>query len=264
MGPWPWFDLGDRRDGVLQVLAALGVEPPPAWTDPLAADTLDLFQRAHHGDTRVIELVAMGVDPDPLDRCGASPLWYGVRSVSAGIVVALIDAGADAGRRIELSPRGERFTTILHEIVRQGRTVALSHALANGADPALIDSEGATPMHVLGGDADHVNPQIVRALAKAGASVNAAMPGGAQPIEAAARKVLPATVAALVELGADPGRGLDALMAWWSISGAKYNGYRCDDVCSVIDILRAGGAEVNDRDLSRAAGASAVEAALRR
>lgn len=264
IGPWPWFDLGDRRNGVLQVLDALGVEPPPPWTEPLAVETLDLFERAHRGDTRVIELVAMGVDPDPVDRCGGSPLWYGVRSVSAGIVVALIDAGADAGRRIELSARGERFTTILHEIVRQGRTVALDHALANGVDPAPVDSEGATPMHVLSGDADHVNPQIVRSLVRAGATVNAAMPSGAQPIEPAARKVLPATVAAMIELGADPGRGLDALMTWWSITGAKFNGYRSADVCSVIDVLRAGGAEVNDGHLDRAAGASEVEAALRR
>lgn len=83
----------------------------------------------------VIALLAWGVDPDPVDPCGASPLWYAVRSLSGGIAVALIEAGADAGRRVELSARGETFTTILHEIVRLGRTVALSHALAKGVDP---------------------------------------------------------------------------------------------------------------------------------
>ena len=72
-----------------------------------------------------------------------------MRSLSAGIVVALIDAGADAGRRIELSARGERFTTILHEIVRLGRTVGLAHALAKGVDPDLRDSDGATPLHLV-------------------------------------------------------------------------------------------------------------------
>ena len=46
-------------------------------------DVLDLFERAHRGDTRVIELLAMGADPDPVDPCGATPLWYGVRSHSA-------------------------------------------------------------------------------------------------------------------------------------------------------------------------------------
>jgi uncharacterized protein len=210
-------------------------------------------------------LLAMGADPDPIDPCGASPLWYAVRSLSAGIVVALIDAGADAGRRIELSARGERFTTILHEIVRLGRTVALSHALANGVSPALLDSEGATPMHVLGGDADNVNPEIVRTLVRAGASVSAPTPSGTQPIELAAQQALPATVAAMIELGAEPGRGLDRLMSWWAV-GAQYSGYRANDVADVIDILRAGGAEVTDRhrELAATAGASQVEAALRR
>jgi hypothetical protein len=262
-GPWPWFDLGDKRDGALQVLTALGVDPP-TWTHRLQPEVLDLFERAQRGDTWVIELLAMGADPDPVDRCGASPLWYAVRSESAGIVVALIDDGADAGRRIELSAGGECFTTILHEIVRHRRVVALKHAVASGVDPSLTDSDGATAMHVLGDDADNVGAEMVRTLAGAGASVEAATPSGTQPIENATRRLLPATVAALVELGADTGRGLDALMTWWSITGARFYGHRTSDVVDVIDVLRAGGAEVTDRHRERVAGACAVEVALRR
>ena len=101
-GPWPWYDLGHKRDGNLMVLDALGVDRP-AWTTPLPDDVLDLFSQARSGSTEVIELLAWGAEPDPIDPCGASPLWYGVRSLSSGIVVALIEAGADAGRRIELS-----------------------------------------------------------------------------------------------------------------------------------------------------------------
>jgi ankyrin repeat protein len=149
------------------VLDALGVDHP-SWTTPLPDDVLDLFDRARSGSSEVIELLAWGAEPDPVDPCGASPLWYGVRSLSAGIVVALIDAGADAGRRIELSARGERFTTILHEIVRLGRTVALAHALAKGTRPDLNDSDGATPLHVVDGNNDNVNPEMVRALVRAG------------------------------------------------------------------------------------------------
>lgn len=258
-GPWPWYDLGARRVGVLRVLAALGVEPP-GWTEPLRPDVLDLFRRAHRGDSAVIELLAMGTDPDPVDACGASPLWYAVRSLAPGIAVALIDAGADAGRRIELSAGGERYTTILHEVVRAGRTVALRHALANGVDPALLDSDGATPMHVIEDD----NPELVRALRCAGASVDAALPDGTQPIHQAARRLLPATVAALVDLGADPGRGLDALLAWWG--AAQPSAYRADAVTDVVDVLRAGGAEVTERHraLATAAGVEQVTAALRR
>jgi hypothetical protein len=69
----------------------------------------------------------------------------------------------------------------------------------------------------------------------------------------------------MVELGADPGRGLDALLPWWVTVGVRYSGYRADDVAEVIDVLRAGGAAVTDRhrELAATAGASQVEAALR-
>ncbi len=62
---------------------------------------------------------------------------------------------------------------------------------------------------------------MVRALIGAGAAVDAPLPSGTQPIDQAARRILPATVASMVELGADPGRGLDALLSWWA-GGAKF------------------------------------------
>jgi uncharacterized protein len=265
VGPWPWYDLGDKRHAILKVLDALGVDAPE-WTTPLPDEVLDLFDQARSGSTEIIELLAWGAEPDPIDPCGASPLWYGVRSLSSGIVVALIEAGADAGRRIELSARGERFTTILHEIVRLGRTVALAHALAKGVAPDLEDSDGATALHVVDGNNDNVSAEMVRALVRAGAAVDAALPSGTQPIEQAVRRVLPATVAAMVELGADADRGLDALLLWWAATGARYAGYRATDVAEIVGILRAGGAKVTDRhrELAAEAGASQVESALRR
>jgi uncharacterized protein len=144
--------------------------------------------------------------------------------------------------------------------------VALAHALAKGVGPDLVDSDGATALHVVDGDNDNVNPEMVRALVRAGAAVDAALPSGTRPIEQAARRVLPATVAAMVELGADPGRGLDALLPWWASTGARHAGRRANDVAEIIDILRAGGALVTDRhrELAADAGAPQVEAALRR
>jgi uncharacterized protein len=260
-GPWPWYDLGDRRDGALRVLDALALTPPE-WTKPLRPEVQDLFDRARLGSPSLAGLLATGVEPDPIDCCGATPLWYAVRSLSTASPVALIDAGADAGRKIELSARGETFTTILHEIVRRGRTESLRRALARAADPTVQDSDGATPLHVAGEDFD--DPAVVRVLVAAGAQLDAVMPGGAQPIDTAARRVLPATVAALVELGADPGRGLDAVLSWWVV-GSRSAGYRAPEVAAVAEILRAGGAEVTDRhhELAAGVGVEAVQAALR-
>lgn len=261
-GPWPWYDLGDKRDGALLVLDALGEAPQP-WTDSLPRDALELFDRAARGDGSIVDLLS-GVDPDIVDPCGATPLWYALRSSSPGVAVPLIDAGADAGRRIGLSGCGDRFTTILHEIVRVGATVALGHALARGVNPSVLDSDGATPMHVIDEHRDNVNPEIVRSLAGAGAAVDAAMPSGTQPVEVAARRLLPATVSTLVGLGASAARGLDALLTWWPL-GVKYGKHRADEVAAIVEILRAGGAEVTQhhRELAARAGASQVESALR-
>ncbi len=260
-GPWPWYDLGDKRDGVLRVIDALDVEPP-AWIEPLPPAVADLFDRARLGSSTLAGLLATGIDPDPLDRCGASPLWYAVRSLSTLTPVTLIDAGADPERRIELTARGTIFTTIMHEIARRGRSAALRHALRRGVDPSVRDSDGATPLHVVGEDID--DPDLVRALVAAGAEVDAVMFDGAQPIDTAARRVLPATVAALVELGADAARGLDSLLSWWVV-GSRFAGYRAADVAAVAEILRVGGAEVTDHHHRLAAGVgdAAVQAALR-
>ena len=144
-GPWPWFDLGDKRAARYRCWTRSGWA---ARLDRTARATSSISSSQARSGTRVIELLAMGADPDPVD-----PL----RRDSSVVRPALAcrrhlrrpdRRDADAARRIELSARGERFTTILHEIVRRGRTVALNHALAHGVDPGLVDSEGATALHV--------------------------------------------------------------------------------------------------------------------
>ena len=93
-------------------------------------------------------------------------------------MLTLIGAGADAGRRIELSALGDRFTTIMTEIVLLARTDALDRALDSGVNPSLLDSDGATPLYCLGDRSDHLNPALVRSLVGAGADVNASTSAG--------------------------------------------------------------------------------------
>jgi hypothetical protein len=261
-GRWPWYDIGYRRDGALRVLGALGVGPQP-WTDPLAPDVLALFDSARNGWASIADRLAAGLDPDVLDACGATPLWYAVRALDHQAALVLIDAGADAGRRIELSALGERFTTILHEIVLLGRTVALERVLAGGISPALLDSDGATPLHRLDERSDHLNPEIASALIAAGADVNASTTGGQRPIEVAAQRLLPATVATMLDLGAEPAEALTAVLNWW-VANVRWAGYRAGEVVNVIEILRSGGATATarDRELATEAGVPAVRAAL--
>src|SRR4051812_38493146 len=156
-GPWPWYDLRHRRPGALQVFSALGIPPQP-WTEPLSPQVFAMFERARNGWESITDDLAAGLDADTLDACGATPLWYAVRSLQPEAALVLIGAGADAGRRIELSALGDRFTTILHEILRLARTAALQRALPMGVIPLLLDSEGAPPLHRLGERSDHLNP----------------------------------------------------------------------------------------------------------
>lgn len=127
LGRWPWYDLGQRRDGALRVLAALGVDPLP-WTQPLPPRELELFRRAERGGPSISELLIDGTPVDPLDRCGASPLWYAVWALQPEAAVLLIEAGADVHRTIDQSARGQHTTTILEQMVRFERTAALTAA----------------------------------------------------------------------------------------------------------------------------------------
>lgn len=256
-GPWPWYDLRDRQAGALQVLDALGV-PPQRWAEPLAPEVFRIFERAASGWASVADLLATGIDADTVDACGATPLWYAVRSLQPQAALVLIDAGADAGRRIELSAQGDCFTTILHEIVLLGRATALEHALAQRVDPSLRDSDGATPMHCLGDRSDHLNPALVRSLVGAGADVNASTTSGLRPIEIAAQRLLPATIATMLDLGATPAGALTAVLVWWSVN-VRWAAYRRGEVAEVVEILRAGGAVVDQRDRELAVNAVVPE-----
>ena len=261
-GPWPWYDLRDRRSGALLVFEALGASPA-AWTEPLPANLFAMFERARNGWGSIADDLAAGLDPDTPDACGATPLWYAVRSLQPEAALILIDAGADVSRRIELSAHGDRFTTILHEIVLLGRTDALDRALARGASPSPRDSDNATPLHRLDDRSDALNPRLVRSLVTAGADVNSSADGGQRPIEAAAQQILPSTVTTFLELGAEPAHALTVTLTWW-VANVRWAKYRAGEVVDVIAALRAGGAVVGDHDraLAGEAGEPTVMAAL--
>ncbi|WP_159040200.1 ankyrin repeat domain-containing protein [Streptomyces virginiae] len=261
-GPWPWYDLGKKRAALLSIIKALN-HPTPTWMRPLPDEMLDLFSRAARGDVSVRDLILSGITPDPVDPCGASPLWYAVRSLSITVPVTLIEAGAATGRRIELCAQGESFTTILHETVRSGNIAAVKLALNMHTDPSCRDSLGATPMHAVTKEHDASSAEIVRLLASSGASPNSPNSHGIVPIEQAARNIMPATAAALVDLGADPQIGLTSAISGWVIN-SRYLGYRAGQMANLVEILRAGGAEVTPEHISRArrAGHDVVLAAL--
>jgi len=107
-------------------------------------------------------------------------------------------------------------------------------------------------LHRLDERSDHLNPALVRSLVGAGADVNASTNGGQLPIEAAAQRILPATVTTFLDLGAEPANALTAVLVWW-VANVRWAKYRAGEVVAVIEALRAGGASVGDRDRQLAA-----------
>jgi hypothetical protein len=97
-GPWPWYDLGDKREGTLMVLDALGVDPP-AWTTPLSDQRARPLrpspQRKHRSDR------AAGVG------CRARPrrsLWRVTTLVRGALAVRRHRRSPDRRRRRRRPP----------------------------------------------------------------------------------------------------------------------------------------------------------------
>ncbi len=267
-GPWPWYQLPPgRREGALRVATALGVSHV-AWTAPLPVDVLELFIAAHggFGVRPVHALLDSGMGPDPLDHCGASPLWYSLGGARPHAALDLLAAGADPSRRIAVSARGDRFTTILHRMAAWCVVDALTYALRIGTDPDVVDSEGATPMHATDYRFDDTFPAVVLCLTHAGGDVDATAADGVRPIGRAALLLMPRTVAALIAAGAAPGPGLDTLLSQWATMHAGRRKFDAPKVVEIIDLLLAAGAEVTNRhlELAQGAGEATVIAALHR
>ncbi|MCT7367482.1 hypothetical protein A7R75_00625 [Mycolicibacterium llatzerense] len=266
-GPWPWYQMPPgRREGALRVAAALGVSHV-AWAAPLPADVLELFIAADGGfGVRPVDvLLEGGMDPDPLDHCGASPLWYALGGARPHAALDLLAAGADPGRRIDVSARGDSFTTILHRMAAWCVVDALTYALRGGTDPDVVDSGGATPMHAADYRYDDRFPAVVRGLAHAGADVDALAADGVRPIGRAALRMMPRTVTALIAAGAAPGPGLDTLLSHWATTHAGRHKFDAPRVVEIIELLLAAGAEVTSRHLALAeqAAETTVISALR-
>ena len=103
---------------------------------------------------------------------------------------------------IEIEPELEAFhddLSPLHFAAWSGRTDILRALVKAGASLEIRDEHGFTPMHM----AAYRSAEAVRALAEAGADLEARAEDGETPMHLAALTGTAATVSALVEVGAD-------------------------------------------------------------
>jgi Ankyrin repeats (many copies)/Ankyrin repeat len=89
----------NRRDAVPLHAAAAGMPGSPKW-DP------------HAQATTISCLIAAGADPNAPDHGGATPLHKAVRTRCAAAVKALLDGGADPGRRTKRGSTALRLAQV--------------------------------------------------------------------------------------------------------------------------------------------------------
>ena len=128
-----------------------------------------IFDAITHGDIHLVrEHIAGGTDVNGASELtGTRPLHYSAYRGHAGIVAALLQAGADPNLRtksgeLRTSDRG----TALH-LAADGGNIEIVVALLNaGANPSARDDSGWTPLHYAAFDG---HAEIVTTLLEAGA-----------------------------------------------------------------------------------------------
>jgi hypothetical protein len=126
------------------------------------------------------------------------------RMTRSGRPAMVAFAQAAAGRDARLGSRRFGGRTLLHYAAGAGRLEVVAALLGRGADPDVKDATGHTPLYRAANEcASEAGPEIVKALVRAGADVNAC--GGvtrATPLHMAARRGFVGIAEALLDGGA--------------------------------------------------------------
>lgn len=183
-------------------------------TNERGESALHLAARSQVPETLALLLQA-GADIHAVDAEGNTPLLVGAETgfESLAVLEMLVEAGA------EVNAENERGWTALLRVMSPGWFVpamlaterppvapvtdVVDRLLALGADPTASDWLGQTAMHLVD-SFDEGGPELVTALANAGADVNARTRGNQTPLHEAARSAEdPAVIAALLNAGAE-------------------------------------------------------------
>lgn len=137
---------------------------------------------------------------------GTTPLYWAIRGDNKEIIKLLLDKGADINvitsegrlisqarspealqvlldKGVELNVAGDKRPP-LHVAAYHGNLELVRALLEHGAQPNVLNSWGATPLHEAA-RSEEANPEIAALLIKHGANVNAEDSGGGTPLHTA-------------------------------------------------------------------------------
>ena len=154
--------------------------------------------------------IAAGCDHPVL---ALAPRFQSRPAVFVGLLTRMVESGRDGligfvvdalGRDPSLTTRRSGGRTLLHCAAAAGCLPVVATVLRLGTDPGIIDAGGHTPLYwAANGCASAAGPEVVQALVRAGADVNAH--GGvtrATPLHMAARQGHLEIARTLLDLGA--------------------------------------------------------------
>ncbi|MBM3459574.1 MAG: hypothetical protein FJX77_13720, partial [Armatimonadetes bacterium] len=200
-----WIDQGAHFPD-----APLAEAPPAPPLDPVVRDLFAAIRRDDLGAVRLL----LARDPklaDARDGSGFTPLMFSAAYSSPGLVTLLLDHGASVNAASEpsgsralawaagdpaklrlLLSRGAQVnarsaqgrTPLLIAASQPGSAEAVRLLLDQGADPAIRDHSGNSPLAAAAATGDL---EVMRLLLARGADVNAKTENGSTPLMAAAR-----------------------------------------------------------------------------
>ena len=170
--------------------------PPPPQQCPRGPKNA-LHTAAFLGSTRrALALLSQGsIDVNQGCEDGTTPLILASWNGSAGVVRALLDAGADVS-----IAKDDDFTALL-TAAQNGRLAAAKLLMDAGADLEAANCQGSTSLHMA---AEEGHAEVISALVEAGAKTGSRRWDGATPLYLAARKGRTETVRVLLRARADP------------------------------------------------------------
>jgi cytohesin len=141
MGPKPWsleYSAMRGQTDVTKMLLTLGADPNATGT----GGTTPLADAALKGDLNGVRaLLAHGARPNAISQAGTQPIHDAALGDNAEVIRELVTHGADVNART----RNENQTP-LHMAAAMGKMKAVEALVALGADLAIKDSRGRTPL----------------------------------------------------------------------------------------------------------------------
>lgn len=217
------INKGDNR-GRTPLFQAVGIDPYLITFSWLVKHGASLSAVDHNGRTvlhelmtsrptkaSVARLLRLGLDPLHIDNRGESPLSMGLKWGSPEIADYMF------AQKPDFSALAGKGASITHSWARNGNIELLSRALANGADPNLIDRQGEP---LLFAAIEVANASMAELLIKAGAEIECNSASGVTILEKAARQSVSEVIRLLLDAGADPNRmGSENLSPLWLAVG---------------------------------------------